>query len=246
MTQCHDDYEPDPLVTAKVPLLVRDVMTTRPISLEPTATVKDIAKVLLDRDIRAVPIVDIGDTLVGVVSEADIICRECPTARRHTLGGFVDRLLGHGHDWVAKASGITAEEIMTHPAISCVTTEPVTVAARRMLSEDVRMMPVIEDNRLVGILSRHDVLRLFDRPDREIRARIAKLLRSVWAPAGHQVESEVADGVVHLTGTVRYPNDAEVVVSLVGEMPGVIEVHNDLSAELPEPKPSFLKDPDWH
>lgn len=246
MSQCHDTYESDPLATAKAPLLVHDLMTSPPITVGPSTTVKDIAKVLLDRNIRAVPVVDIGDTLVGVVSEADVICRECPTARRHTLGGFVDRVLGHGHDWAEKAEGITAEEIMSEVVISCSPSEPVTVAARRMLSEDVRTMPVVAGSRLVGVISRHDVLRLFDRPDPEIRSRIAKLLRSsVWAPEGHQVSAAVADGIVHLTGSVRFPSDIGLIVSLVGDLPGVIEVRNDVSAEYPEPDPVFLKDTDW-
>jgi CBS domain-containing protein len=246
MSQCHDSYESDPLAVARLPLLVRDVMSSPVVTVEPTATVKEIAKLLLDRDIRAVPVVDIGDVVVGVVSEADVICRECPDARRHTLGGFVDRWLHHDVAWADKAEGITAGEIMTKEVISATPTEPVAAAARRMLSFDVRLLPVLEEGCLVGVLSRHDILRVFDRPDAEVRSRIASLLASPrMAPEGHQATAAVLDGVVHLSGSVRYPSDSETVVALLSEVPGVIEVRSELTAQLPEPKPSYLHDTDW-
>lgn len=241
MSQCHDSYEGGSLATARLPLLVRDVMTSPAVTVGPAATVKEIARVLLNQDIRAVPVVDVGDVLIGVVSEADVICRECPTARRHTLGGFVDRLLGHDPHWAVKSEGITAGEIMSKDVVSCTPTEPVRVVARRMLSQDIRTVPVVEDSRLVGVLSRHDILRIFDRPDSEVRARISGLLSSrLSAPEGHRVTAEVIDGVVHLSGSVLYPGDAQVLVNMVVEVPGVIEVKDDMTAEYPEPKISYF------
>jgi CBS domain-containing protein len=245
MTQGHDYDQADPLSVASLPLQVEDVMTSPAVTVEPAATVKEIAEILIRHDIRAVPVVDIGDVLVGLVSEADVICRECPTARRHTLGAFVDRLLGHEHDWAEKAEGITAGEIMTTPVIFCAPSDLVAVAARRMLVEDVRMMPVVKDGQLVGVLSRHDILRVFDRPDTEIRRRIAQFLASpLRSPDGHKVRAEVLDGVVRLSGSVRYPGDIAIVVSVIGEVPGVIEVRDQLTAELPEPKLTDLAEAD--
>jgi CBS domain-containing protein len=246
MSQCHDSYETDPLKAARYPVLVRDVMTSTPISIEPTATVKDIAHTMLAHDVRFVPVMDVGGTLVGVVSESDVICRECPTARHHALAGFVDRMFRHDHAWMDKSEGITAEEIMTTDIVSCTPTEPAMVVARRLLSEDLRVLPVIDHGQLVGVVSRHDVLRLLDRPDPEIRGRIERLLASpLWAPEGHHVEFKVADGIVGLSGTVRFPSDAEVVVSEISRLPGVISVENHLSAENPEPRSSLLRDTDW-
>lgn len=244
MTQCHDSYETDRVASARIPLLVRDVMTSPAVTIEPAATVKDIAGVLLGHDIRAVPVVDIGDVLVGVVSEADVICRSCHKARRHILEAMVDRLLGHDHGWADKAEGITAGEIMTREVIACTPTEPVAVAARRMLAQDVRILPVVENGRLTGVISRHDILRLFDRPDREVRARIAELLDSIWAPEGQHIAAEVLDGVALLSGSVRYPGDSQAVASFISGIPGVIEVKNNLVAERPEPRPSYFGESD--
>jgi CBS domain-containing protein len=252
------DNEPRPVLSIEVakarprspslPLLVRDVMTSTPITVEPTATVKDIAHVLVERDIRCVPVVDIGDQLVGVVSEADLVCREgYPTARSHHLAGLVDEAVAqHRHHCTARAEGLTAEELMTTDVVTCGPQEVIAVVVRRMLRHDVRTLPVTEGGRLVGVLSRHDLLPLFDQPDPEIRARITELLANpLWAPEGHAVRAHVLDGVVTLTGSVRHPSDQQLVCSLIRQLPGVIGVADRLKWREPEPKPDFMRDTDW-
>jgi CBS domain-containing protein len=228
-----------------LPVLVRDVMTSNPVTVEPTATVKDIAHVLLERDIRCVPVVDIGDQLVGVVSEADLVCREgYPTVRSHHLAAMIDEAVAeHRHHWKARAGGLTAEELMTTDVVSCAPTEPVGIVVRRMIRHGVRTLPVLKDGRLVGVLSRHDILPLFDRPDVEIRAHVTELLASpLWAPEDHAVKAEVLDGVVILTGTVLHPTDQRVVRSVVGQVPGVIEVVDRLTWREPEPKQAYARE----
>ena len=245
MSQCHDEYEAEPDF-AHLPVRVEDVMTTKAVTVAPTAGVKEIAQILLDHDIRSVPVVDLGDELVGVVSEADIICRECPSVSHHSLKVFAARLLGTDHGWERRAEGLTAGEIMSTEVVTCSPRDSVALAAERMLSNNVRMIPVVERGQLVGVLSRHDVLKMFDRPDFWVRARVNKLLADVlWAPEGHSVTAHVIDGVVRLTGSVRYPSDAGVIVSIVSEVPGVVEVIDRMTADYPEPKPSLLRDTDW-
>src|SRR5579875_500790 len=231
-----------------LPVLVSDVMTTDPVSVEPTASVKDIAHILLTRDIRAVPVVDVGDVVVGVVAEADLISRAgYPAVRSRHLGTLIeDALVEHRRHWSERAGGLTAGEIMTSDVVSCRSDEPVAIVARRMLRCDVRTLPVIDDGRLVGVVSRHDLLHLYDRPDREIHDRIRELLADPsWAPEGHHVQHSVHDGVVLLTGTVVHPSDQDVITSIVRQVPGVLEVANRMTATEPEPRPRFLKDTDW-
>ena len=214
---------PDP----HLPVLVRDLMTGNPVTVEPTATVKDMAEIMLDRDIRCVPVVDVGDLLIGVVSEADLICREgCPSIRNHHLADLVGAAVAeHRHHWKERAKGLTAGEIMTADITTCTPDEPVAIVSRRMLKQDLRTLPVTVDRRLVGILSRHDLLRLFDRPDPEVRSRVAAVLGNpLWAPEGHQVHATVIDGVVTLTGSVRHQGDIGVICSVIRQVPGVIEV----------------------
>jgi len=245
MSQCHDSYEAEPDFT-RLPIRVQDVMTTTPVSVAPSAGVKEIAQILLEHDIRSVPVTDLGEELVGMVGESDIICRECPSIGHHSLKAFAARLVGADHGWDRRTEGLTAGEIMSTDIVTCGPKELLSVAAARMLSTNIRMMPVVDFGRVVGVLSRHDVLKVFSRPDYEARARIAKLLADpLWAPEGHSVTAHVSDGVVRLTGSVRYPSDAGVIVSIVREVPGVVEVLDRTTAEFPEPKPSFLHDTDW-
>ena len=210
---------------------VRDLMTSPPITAEPTATVKDIAQILLERDIRCVPVVDIGDKLVGVVSEADLVCREgYPTPRHHYLAGIIDdAVVEHRQHWTARAQGLTAGELMTTDVVTCAPEEPVAMVTRRMLRHEVRTLPVVDDGRVVGVLSRHDLLGLFDRPDPEIRKGVAGVLDDLWWARDSHVQAVVRDGVVVLTGTVRFQGDATVMTRIIQQVPGVIEVIDHLT-----------------
>jgi CBS domain-containing protein len=234
---------------AFLPVLVRDVMTRDAITVEPSATVKDIAHLLLDRDIRCVPVVDVGDILIGVVSESDLISRGgYPTVRSHHLAQLLEGAMAeHRHHWTARAEGVTAGEIMTSDFIACRPDEPVAIVTRRMLRMGVRTLPVVDNDRLVGVISRHDLLRLFDRPDSEIRDHIEQLFADpLWAPADHSAEFSVRDGVVTLTGSARSESDISVLAAAVRQIPGVIEVFNRMSARGPEPRPRELRPTDWH
>lgn len=231
----------DPRPLPFLPVLVRDVMTRDPVTVEPSSTVKDIAHQLLSRDIRAVPVVDVGDVVVGMVGESDLISRAgYPAVRSHHLANLLqDAIMEHRRHWSERAEGLTAGEIMTVEPIYCRPDEQVSVVARRMLRADVRTVPVIDEGRLVGVLSRHDLLRLYDRPDEEIRARVGELLDDpLWAPEGHHVDYEVRDAVVVLTGTVLRPSDRQIIGSIVHQVPGVLEVANRLTVAEAEPKPA--------
>jgi CBS domain-containing protein len=222
------------------PVEVRDLMTSNPATLEPTATVKDIAHTLLEHDVSCLPVVDVGEQLAGVVSEADLVCREgYPTVRSHHLAAMIDEAVAeHRHHWTARAGGLTAQEIMTTEVVTCAPTETVGIVVRRMLRHGVRTLPVVEDGHLVGVLSQHDILGLFDRPDDEIVANLTELLADpLWAPDSHAVEVEVRDGIVILTGSVQHPSDKRLVRNLVGEVTGVIEVVDRLTSLTPDPEP---------
>ena len=215
-------------------------MTTTLVTVEPKATVKDIAQLLVEYDVGCAPVLDIEEQLVGVVSEADIVCREgYPTVRSHHLAAMVDEAVAERrHHWTARAEGLTAEEIMTTDVVTCGPTETVGIVVRRMLRHGVRTLPVVDDGHLVGVLSGHDILGVFDRPDREIMANVTQLLADpIWAPESHAVEVEVRDGVAILTGSVLHPRDKRLVHNLVGEVPGIIEVVDQLTWQTPDPKP---------
>ena len=231
-----------------LPVLVRDVMTAPAVAVVPAATVSEIACVMLEQDIRSVPVVDVGDVVIGMVGEGDLVSRSSyPAARSHdVVTAIEDRLVEHRHHWSARAGGLTAGEIMSPEVISCRPEEPVSVVTRRMLSREVRSLPVIDGGRLVGMVSLHDMVSLLDRSDPEIRAEVQELLAdTLYAPESHRVEATVADGVVVLAGTVRYPQDAAVVTALVRQLPGVVEVVDRMEARESDPVFHFPHDTDW-
>jgi CBS domain-containing protein len=231
---------PQPIGVPFLPLLVRDVMTSPAVTVEPAATVRDIADILLTRDIHSVPVVDIGEQLVGIVSEADLISREGYPSKYRRLAEMVGGAREeHRHHWGLRAQGVTASEIMTKDVVLCHPTEPVAVVARRMLSREVPALPVVDGGRVIGVISRHDLVALLDRPDPEIRGRVEQVLGDpLWAPEQHDVKAQVRDGVVVLTGTVRLPSDGAVVESTIAQIPGVTSVTNLLTAREDEPTTS--------
>lgn len=242
-----------PFMTAKQPCAlwpaqVRDLMSTEVVTVEPTATVKDVARLLVEHDIRMVPVVDIDDLLVGVVSEADLISREgYPVQRRHRLSERVELARDeHRHHWSARAEGVTAGEVMSKEVISCHPDEPIAIVTRRMLHDDIRTLPVVDAGRLVGVLSRHDIISLFDRPDPEIRDAAETMVNSAgWAPAGARVEVRVRDGVVTLEGSTRYEGDVSVMEAMVRNLPGVVGVTTLLTAEEKDPRVPMFGETDW-
>jgi CBS domain-containing protein len=234
--------------TPRIPVRVRDLMTRQVVTIEPATTVKEIADLLLTRDIRSVPVVDRGDILVGIVSEADLISREgYDPAPHHRLAHFFEETRAERRrEWDERAGGMTAGEIMSTDLVTCREHDPVAVVARRMLRDDVRTMPVVDGDRLVGVISRHDILRLFDRPDQEIRERLDHLLEDpLMAPEGARVEVTVRDGHVTLEGTTRYAGDVSIVENIVKEVPGVVGVTNRVHGTAPDPRPPVFRDTDW-
>lgn len=147
---------------------VRDVMTTDVVTVGLDATYGEMVDHLLAHDISGLPVVDTDGILLGLVTEADLVSREAyGPERRRPLGLVADYLRGDDPGWLRKASGGTAGEIMTREVTIASPDDELRVAARRMLESGHKRLPVVAtDGRLVGIVSRRDVLALayIDRP----------------------------------------------------------------------------------
>jgi CBS domain-containing protein len=195
---------------------VDDVMTRDVVSVSPGAAYPEIVAKLLDRGVSALPVVDASGRVVGVVSEADLLPRVEVTdgARRPRR----------------KAHAMRAEELMTTPAITIRPGAAIAEAARVLDAMRVKRLPVVDtDGRLLGIVSRRDLLRMYTRRDDEIRADIVDtvLRRDLWINPT-TVDVGVEGGVVTLEGEVETRSLAGFAVRLVAAVPGVVRVDDRL------------------
>ncbi|GGN79784.1 hypothetical protein GCM10011579_064640 [Streptomyces albiflavescens] len=224
------------------PTVVNDVMTRTVVALRTGAAFKDIVKTMREWRVSALPVLDDGERVVGVVSEADLLPKE--EYREGDLGRH--GLVQHLSD-VRKADAVTAEELMTAPALTVTPDATLAHAAHVMARSRVKRLPVVApDGALKGIVSRSDLLKVFLRDDEDIaedvgRAVVLRLFGTRSAP----VRVEVHDGVVTLTGRVHDTDLVPIAVLLARSVPGVVDVrcalsgprrHPDLDADLPEPK----------
>jgi CBS domain-containing protein len=205
---------------------VRDVMTTRVIAVHKDASFKEMAAMLRSSRISAFPVVDEAGRVIGVVSEADLLVKEAVQAD----GTGVLAALRHWRE-DDKAAGVTAGDLMTRPAITIRPDALVTEAARLMYDRRVKRLPVVTAaGLLVGIISRVDVLGVFDRPDNQIRGEIVReVLPGLLGTVPASCEVTVRDGIVTLAGRVDSERDSRSVVEAVRHVQGVVAVRDRLS-----------------
>ena len=208
----------------------RQVMTTDVVSVEPDTPFKELVRLLIEHDVSGLPVVDRSGRLVGVVTEADLVSKEAYSRRRRRLLDVVADALSGDSRWAHKADGLTAADVMTRQPHTADPNEEVGRLARRMLERNIKRLPVVEDGRVVGILTRHDLLRVFVRTDEHIEADIrARLASPTYTPEDQAVTFSVADGVVILEGSVRFEGDRPVVEGMVRDVPGVVAVESRLA-----------------
>ncbi|GGS23261.1 hypothetical protein GCM10010269_72670 [Streptomyces humidus] len=209
--------------------LVGDLMTTAVVSVRRDMIFKDIAQHLTEHDITAVPVVDDQGRPIGVVSEADLLRKQ---ESQVDPGGHLAaaHLLPAER---AKAQALTAEGLMTSPAVTARPQWSVVEAARAMARHHVKRLPVVDDaGRLAGIVSRGDLLHVFLRRDLTIREEITTdvLTRTLGLDPG-AVTAQVNDGRVTLRGTVPQESLVPIAVRLSESVDGVVDVTHHLRAE---------------
>lgn len=210
-------------------LSVRDVMSTGVVTVAPDLGYKQIVDLLVEFGVSAVPVVDGHRRVLGVVSEADLLHKvEFNGADVHA------RLFERRRQRLAKekATGETAESLMTAPAVTIGADATLTSAARLMEHRGVKRLPVVDDQgNLVGIVSRRDLLRRYLREDAAIRADVIDtVLRGVMWIDPIEVDVTVTGGHVTLAGKIDRRSSAQIAVRLVRGLDGVVGVTDDALA----------------
>ena len=207
---------------------VRELMTKDVVSVQPDTSLRDAARLLVQHGVSGLPVV-MDDEVLGVLSEADIVAKA--SGGPSDEGGGLLAWLFEPDQRELKMSARTAGEAMTAPALTIAAARPVHEAARKMITEGINRLPVVEDGKLVGILTRADIVRAFTRPDGELAREIRDdiLGRTFWVEPGN-VTVTVDDGRVTLTGEVETEADTEMLPIFVSRVPGVVAVHAELRA----------------
>ncbi len=205
---------------------VRDVMTAKVIALRKSADFKEIVTVLRRYRVSACPVIDDNDQVLGVVSEADLLYKETEPDRPPALLRFQWRL-----DEEYKSKAVTAGQLMTSPAVTIRPGAPVVDAARLMQDRRIKRLPVVNhDGQLIGIVTRSDVLAIFERPDEDIWDEVTKvIIGTEFGLDPGQFDVTVRSGVVTIEGLVELRRTAMDLVGRVRHAEGVISVRNRLT-----------------
>ncbi len=212
-------------------MTVRDAMTSPVVTIPLTAPLRDVARLLMDNRVSGVPVVDVDGTVLGVVSEADLLVKEQgPGAVHHRP---LARFLGESKKTRAqlvKLGAITAHEAMTSPAITITSGRPIPEAAAIMTARRINRLPVVDNGRLVGIISRADLVRAYVRSDHELAETIRQdvILRILWLDP-EQFTVVVKGGVASIIGHVERRSTAEMIEQAVTMVPGIVDVHASVS-----------------
>jgi CBS domain-containing protein len=227
----HPAHHDDGLLRRRWARRVSDVMTTTVVTVDRITPYQEIDRLLTRHRISGVPVLKMGREVVGVVSETDLLAAEDETRRQARMAGSI------GRRWHLRKQPhvrLTAGALMTSPAITIAPDATIPAAARLMTTNHISRLPVVgEKGKLVGLVSRRDLLSVFLRPDADIAHDARQVLDELPLADAKAVIAEVKHGVVTLTGTIGPGADHEqdlmpLTVRLIWDIDGVVDVVNKL------------------
>lgn len=222
-----------------------DIMVNNVVSVGPDTPVREIASLMIDRRISGVPVVDAERRVLGIVSEGDLIRRpEIETERAPSawLSLFVSAD-ARARDFV-KTHGLKARDVMAQPAVCVSPDAPLAEVVRLLERHRIKRLPVVENGKLVGVVTRTDLLRALlarqalpetevPRADGEIRKRIMAALESADWGGSLIVNVQVVQGVAHVWGAVDSDDQRRALRVALESVPGVTAVEAHLIRRLP-------------
>lgn len=232
-------------------MLACEIMTPKVVTVSPDTTVLQVVQLLLTRGISGAPVVDEDGALVGVVSEGDLLRRaEIGTQKKRTTWReFFTGTATLAEEYV-RAHGMTAADVMTRDVISVGRDSPISEIADLMETHRIKRVPVVHDGKLVGIISRANLLRAFASQqtdqtsaptidDGAIReAMMSELANQTWSRRAENTVV-VTDGIVHLWGLVATPEELRALELAASRTPGVKGVRNHMVVLSEEPYPLY-------
>lgn len=213
---------------------VRDVMTTRVVALKRNADFKEIVSVLRRHRVSACPVVNDARQVIGMVTEADLLYKEADPG---TPCGPIRLQWKLGEE--SKVNAVTADRLMTLPAVTIRPDAPVAVAARVMQDQRLKRLPVVtSDGTLIGIVSRADVLSVYERPDADVRDEVRTVIMAdAFGLDPDEFGVTVTSGIVSITGMVEQQDTALELVARIRHAEGVVAVRDRLAIGMASSNP---------
>ena len=206
-------------------LKVRDIMRPDPVAVTPTTPLKSLAGILVEQGVGAVPVVGLRGTVIGVVTQFHLLKKEELKELPSGHFGFWRTYFSHRPDTTE-----TVGEVMTTTPETVRTEASVAEAAMLLDRHQVGCLPVLDDDgKLVGVVTPRELLKVFLRPDEEIRADIEEnALRRELGASPALVKVTVHDGVAKVSGEVPYKSMLPLVLPAVRAVDGVIDASTEL------------------
>jgi len=216
----------------------KDVMTSPVISVEPDASIWEAVRIMLQRRISGLPVIDKQGRLVGMVSEGDFL-RRAETGTQARRSRWLEFLMGPGRlaDEYTRSHGRKVQEIMTPDPVTVAEETPLEEAVRTMEKRRIKRLPLMRGNDVVGILTRANLVHALAGVARElmpttadeaIRARLmTDLAKEPWAPVG-LIDPIVRNGVVELWGMITEERQRQALITAAENVPGVKAVRDYL------------------
>ncbi|HEX6360352.1 CBS domain-containing protein [Actinophytocola sp.] len=189
----------------------RDIMTTPVMTVRPETPIKEAAALLAARGFTALPVIDAEYRLIGIVTEADLVRDRVPRD---------PRALCHPGEQMPTVATTTVGEVMTTPVVAMGPGTDVAVLARTLLDAGHRSMPIVDGSRLIGIVTRRDIVRVIARDDDTIAEDVRHRLEIYGGDRRWQVE--VHDGMVSIGDQFDDETDRHVATTLAEAVPGVV------------------------
>jgi CBS domain-containing protein len=207
---------------------VDSVMTAEVVAVRPLTPFRDMVRLLEQHRISALPVVDDAGQVVGIVSEADLLVKEGYPHGAEDAGSL-DAI--HYRRRLGKATGTTAAEVMAAPVTTVAARTTVVDAARLMVLQGIKRLPVVdEQGKLVGIVTRADLLKVFLRPDPAIGWEVEHdIVGDHFGFAPGTIQVQVRGGVVSLRGEMERRSQVPALIRQVQAVEGVVEVDAQLT-----------------
>jgi CBS domain-containing protein len=213
----------------QVMLTVGAVMTQAVVTVKPETSFKEAVRLLRQRRVSGLPVVDGEGNLVGIVSEADLLNK----VEKRDPDAYLLESRPHRLDR-ARSAALDVASAMSREVTTVQPDFPVALAAREMHTRGFKRLPVVDEKgKLVGIVSRGDLLKVFLRSDRELRSDIRRILDLAQVRLGGRgLKATVSGGIVDLAGDFESKTRLEAIVRAISEIDGVVGVRSNMAFDL--------------